>query len=199
MTDTPDPRTLRTQGCDEVLDDMRQTTAAIAVVMRPQGRRRPHYAVGPASRGGRTVTACWPLSATFTLDALPAAVTSAREHARMIIGDWDMASTAEDVTLMVSELVTNAVVALTDADGRSKETEVNGGLPLVHLGLWSDRARIVIEVWDVSPRTPEVKQPEADAENGRGLLLVEALSERWGWNHVPGWSGKVVWAEISAA
>jgi anti-sigma regulatory factor (Ser/Thr protein kinase) len=117
----------------------------------------------------------------------------------MIVGDWVMTSMAEDVTLIVSELVTNAVVASTDADGRPKDTDGSGGLPVVQLRLWSDRTRIVIEVWDQSPRAPEVKQPEPDAENGRGLLLVEALSERWGWDHVPGWSGKVAWAEISAA
>jgi anti-sigma regulatory factor (Ser/Thr protein kinase) len=117
----------------------------------------------------------------------------------MIVGDSAMACMAEDVTLLVSELVTNAVVASTGTDGRPKYTEVNGGLPVIHLRLWSDRTRIVIEVWDQSPQVPEVKKPEPDAENGRGLLLVESLSERWGWDYVPGWSGKVVWAEINAA
>jgi anti-sigma regulatory factor (Ser/Thr protein kinase) len=115
----------------------------------------------------------------------------------MIVGDWAMASAAEDVTLTVSELVTNAVVAST-ADGPPQDTAVNGRPPVIHLRLRSDRTRIVIEIWDQSPQTPEVKQSEPDAENGRGLLLVEALSERWGWDYVPGWSGKVTWAEISA-
>jgi anti-sigma regulatory factor (Ser/Thr protein kinase) len=117
----------------------------------------------------------------------------------MIVGEWAMAGVAEDVTLMVSELVTNAVAVSADAAGRPTCAEVNGGLPVVHLRLWSDRTRIVIEVWDQSPRAPEARHPEPDAENGRGLLLVESLSERWGWDHVPGWSGKVVWAETSAA
>jgi anti-sigma regulatory factor (Ser/Thr protein kinase) len=142
------------------------------------------------------VTAFWPLSDTLALEAVSTAVASARLHARMIVGEWAMASVAEDVTLIVSELVANAIVASTDRDGRPKR--VDDLVPVVHLRLWSDRTRIVIEVWDRSPRSPEVKKQEPDAENGRGLLLVEALSDRWGWNCIPGWSGKVVWAEISA-
>jgi hypothetical protein len=39
--------------------------------------------------------------------------------------------------------------------------------------------------------------PGADAENGRGLLLVEALSERWGYFGYDG--GKVVWALVLGA
>lgn len=137
------------------------------------------------------------MSETLTLEALPAAVASARNHARMIVGEWATASMAEDVTLVVSELVANAVDASSDADGCPKYTDRAGGVPVVHLRMSSDPTRIVIEVWDRSPRSPEVKKQEPDAENGRGLLLVEALSDRWGWNYIPGWSGKVVWAEIS--
>jgi anti-sigma regulatory factor (Ser/Thr protein kinase) len=115
------------------------------------------------------------------------------------MGEWAMADIAENVTLVVSELVTNAVVASTDANGRPKYTNSSVGLPVVHVRLRSDHMRIVIEVWDSSPNTPEAKQPEPEAESGRGLLLVEALSERWGWQHVPGWPGKVVWAELRIA
>jgi hypothetical protein len=37
-----------------------------------------------------------------------------------------------------------------------------------------------------------------DAENGRGLLLVQAVSVRWGWHFPPDIGGKVVWAQILA-
>jgi anti-sigma regulatory factor (Ser/Thr protein kinase) len=57
-----------------------------------------------------------------------------------------MASAAEDVTLIVSELVTNAVVASTNVDGRPMHADVSDRLPVVHLRLLSDRTRIVIEV-----------------------------------------------------
>jgi anti-sigma regulatory factor (Ser/Thr protein kinase) len=156
----------------------------------------PGSDVGPASKGDGAVTASWPLTDTLTLGALSTAVASARLHARALVAEWAMADVAEDVELVVSELVTNAVVASTAADGQPSYTDATGGLPTVHLRLWSDYVRIWIEVWDQSPRAPESTLPELDAERGRGLLLVDALSERWGWERVPGWPGKVVWAEL---
>jgi len=44
---------------------------------------------------------------------------------------------------------------------------------------------VIVEVWDLSTALPAAKQPDPDAEGGRGLLLVEALTERWGWQHIP--------------
>ncbi len=133
---------------------------------------------------------------TLTLGALPTAVASARAHAQAVMSELAMAGAAEDVALVVSELVTNAVAASTDDSGRPKYNDVSGGLSVVHLRLWSDNARVVIEVWDQNPHAPEARQPERDAETGRGLMLVEALSQRWGHERVPGWPGKVVWAEL---
>lgn len=152
--------------------------------------------VGPATKVGAAMTTAWPLSDILTLGALPTAVASARARARMVLGEWGIADMAEAVELVVSELVTNAVVASTNADGRPRYTDASVGLPVVHLRLRSDQVRIVIEVWDQYPETPEAKRPEPDAESGRGLLLVEAMSEQWGWERIPGWPGKLVWAEI---
>jgi anti-sigma regulatory factor (Ser/Thr protein kinase) len=138
----------------------------------------------------------WPMADTLTLGGLPTAAASARAHARALLSEWCMAEIAENVTLVVSELVTNAVLASTGADGRPRYTDEDGALPVVHLRLSADHARLMIEVWDLSPREPAAEEPEPDAENGRGLLLVEALSKWWGWECVPGWPGKVVWAEL---
>jgi anti-sigma regulatory factor (Ser/Thr protein kinase) len=159
----------------------------------------PGSDVGPASMKGSPVRSSWALMDTLTLGALPTAVPSARAHARAMLGEWGMAETSETVALVVSELVTNAVLASTDVGGRPKYADESDGMPVVHLRLLSDHVRIVIEAWDLSPDVPEAKQPEPDAENGRGLMLVEALSERWGWEHVPNWPGKVVWAELRVA
>jgi anti-sigma regulatory factor (Ser/Thr protein kinase) len=138
----------------------------------------------------------WPVSETLTLEALPTAVPSARAHARTIVGEWAMASMAEDVALIVSELVANAVVASGDPSQCPRYSGARDGVPAVHLRLWSDCTCIVIEVWDLSLRSPEARPHDPDAENGRGLLLIEALSARWGWSYRPGRPGKVVWAEI---
>ena len=63
------------------------------------------------------------------------------------------------------------------------------------LCLRSDRKRLLIEVWDHSPREPRSALAGGDAEGGRGLLVVEALSARWGYQRT-GYSTKVVWAEL---
>jgi hypothetical protein len=81
------------------------------------------------------------------------------------------------------ELVTNGVRA-SRAMGRDA----------VRMWLVSDLGRVVVFVWDASPLPPApAADPGADAESGRGLLLVEALSERWGRFGYDG-GGKVVWA-----
>ena len=59
--------------------------------------------------------------------------------------------------------------------------------------LLSDHARLLIEVWDTvrrrsARRLPGI--PGQDEESGRGLEIVETLSEDWGWESVPGWHGK---------
>jgi anti-sigma regulatory factor (Ser/Thr protein kinase) len=88
----------------------------------------------------------------------------------------------------VSELTTNAIAAT-----RATET----GLP-VRLWLLSDGKQVLILVWDVNPNPPVRMQPDDYTEGGRGLMLVDAMSERWGWYATPDMiEGKVVWALIS--
>lgn len=142
------------------------------------------------------MAATWPLDDTLTLGALPTAVTSARMHAQAVVTEWALDDIAEDIAHVLSELVTNAVRASTAPDGQPKYTDASPGLPVVHLRLLSDHRRVIVEVWDLSPALPVAKNPDPDAEGGRGLLLVEALTERWGCDHTPNWPGKVVWAEL---
>ena len=51
----------------------------------------------------------------------------------------------------------------------------------VRLWLVSDRAQVLILAWDASPLPPAQTDPDESAENGRGLLLVDAISDQWGW------------------
>jgi hypothetical protein len=92
-------------------------------------------------------------------------------------------------------LVTNAVRASTGPDGRPRYG-AKTGLPHIHLGLSSDRVYVLIEVWDQDPRMPVAKAAGGNDESGRGLMLVEALCERWDSGVAPGWDGKVVWAQV---
>jgi len=146
------------------------------------------------SVGGTDSKACWPLSAHLPLGALPTAVPCARRYTGVILGEWGLAALADSAELIVSELVTNSVQATTDPDGQPRYGEA--GLPVMHLRLASDHARVLVEVWDSVTRPPAARQARSDEEGGRGLALVEALSDRWDWTVVPGWSGKVVWAEL---
>ena len=97
--------------------------------------------------------------------------------------------------LLTSELVTNAVEASTDECGRP--VYVNGHIALVVFRMLANRDGLVLEVWDMMPTAPEVRQATLNDEHGRGLLLVETLASRWDWRTVPDWPGKCVWAEIA--
>jgi hypothetical protein len=52
---------------------------------------------------------------------------------------------------------------------------------------------VLIEVWDDIPGAP-VAGP--DDESGRGLMLIEAVCDRWSWATIPGWTGTVVSAGL---
>ncbi len=124
----------------------------------------------------------WPWRTFLELGALAGAVPSARLHARLVLREWGLAALSDDTELLVSELVTNGVRA-SRAMGRDA----------VRMWLVSDLRQVVVFVWDASPLSPARADPGADAESGRGLLLVEALSDRWGHFGYDG-GGKVVWA-----
>lgn len=53
-----------------------------------------------------------------------------------------------------------------------------------------------VEIADGSDEPPVVQQPDPWASGGRGLMLVEALADRWGYEPLP--HGKVVWFELDA-
>src|SRR5712691_210289 len=111
----------------------------------------------------------WPLQSFLALGALPGAVPCARLHARHVLWERGLASLAESTELLVSEMVTNAV-------------QVSRAMTQAAVRLWlaSDGTQVMVLAWDVSPRPPERADPGEDTENGRGLLLVEAISEQWG-------------------
>ncbi len=126
----------------------------------------------------------WPLRDFLEYGALPSAVPSARLHARQIAWEWGLSALSENVGLLVSELMTNGLAAARAIEPISP----------VRLWLLADTTRILILVWDANPHLPALVQAEEYAESGRGLLLVQALSQRWGSCPTPQMGGKVVWA-----
>ncbi len=88
----------------------------------------------------------------------------------------------DDAALLVSELVTNAVR--------------HGGPPVV-LAVDCDSCGLEVRVRDGSSTLPVPRPAAPDAEDGRGFLLLDILSERWGIEaEVDGVGGKEVWFHL---
>jgi anti-sigma regulatory factor (Ser/Thr protein kinase) len=130
----------------------------------------------------------WPFQDFLEFGALAGAVPCARLHTRQVLWEWGLASLTETTELLVSELITNAV----------KAAQAVSQVSPVRLWMMSDRAQILILVWNASPHPPVRVAVSGEAENGRGLLLVEAISQRWGWYCRDGSGGKFVWALVRA-
>ena len=118
----------------------------------------------------------------------------------VVLTAWGLTGLADVTELLVSELTANVVRASTGPDGNPRYDN-EGKLPLLWVRLLSDHFRIMVEVWDNLPPalgTPVVRHPGPDEESGRGLEMIDVLSEDWGWESVPGWKGKRVWAVLLA-
>jgi anti-sigma regulatory factor (Ser/Thr protein kinase) len=129
----------------------------------------------------------WPLRSYLELGILPGSVPCARLHTTQVLWEWGLAELSDSVELLVSELVTNAIRVSASMEHVSS----------VRLWLRSDKTRVLMLVWDANPRPPVRIEATEDAESGRGLLLVEAISDTWNWYQPNGMDGKIVWAEVS--
>ncbi|MBV9384470.1 MAG: ATP-binding protein [Streptosporangiaceae bacterium] len=182
MSGSTGARTLRVSAADAWAADASGT-------YREDGRTAPGTGTSgaplpvPPSRHPNIASGEWPLRDAIELGALPGAVPCARLHARHVLWEWGLSGLSDDVELLVSELMTNAVAASAPADQ----------IIPVRLWLLADQARVLVLVWDSSPRPPVPMDAGEDAESGRGLLLVEAVCQRWDW-YLPDTGGKVVWA-----
>jgi anti-sigma regulatory factor (Ser/Thr protein kinase) len=141
-------------------------------------------------------TAASQTASSLEFAALASAVPCARLHTRAVMREWGLAPLAETIELIVSELTTNAITASRRAE-REPTYQRRPGLPAVALRLSVVRWQVLIEVWDDVEIAPHRQATRLHDESGRGLMLVEALAERWG-SYVPQHGrGKVVWAEVA--
>jgi anti-sigma regulatory factor (Ser/Thr protein kinase) len=127
------------------------------------------------------------------VSAIPSAARLGRDIVRGLLGDWRVDRTViEDAELVAGELVANAIKATTTA------VEAAGAqhrpMPPVAIEVELDGDVVRIGVEDSSPAAPVPQDATDDAENGRGLFLVEALSARWGVCFMV--DGKTAWAEL---
>lgn len=124
---------------------------------------------------------------TLWWDHHPRSVGLARCALSAALDDWGLV-TAEDAALVVlSELLSNAVLHTHVPSGRQVKTRFVRGADVVR-----------IEVHDASTESPRTQDADALDCGGRGLCLVGVLAKSWGTGFREGLPGKVVWAEVSA-
>jgi anti-sigma regulatory factor (Ser/Thr protein kinase) len=114
---------------------------------------------------------------------LPGDLTAAREAraaTRQVLPRWRLTGLLDPVLLVVSELVGNAV---------------RHGRPPVDLRLRKSGGGVRVDVHDEATLAPRPGELGHEAESGRGMLLVDAVSAETGVEQIDG-DGKVVWARI---
>jgi anti-sigma regulatory factor (Ser/Thr protein kinase) len=139
------------------------------------------------------------LSRIVRLASRLSAVAAARTEVEAAIGAWCVAVDPDVAVLLTSELVTNAVTHATAGRPRSARAVRRGGTAeAVLLVIAADDAGLRVDVHDGSGDLPVLADcpAEADAETGRGLLLVTSLSAEWGFYRTPG--GKAVYFTLQA-
>lgn len=148
---------------------------ACTTVRRRTVHHHPHPVHPPPGR---------PLREVLDLGAVPTAPGCARAWTRQILWEWRLAGLSDTSEIIVSELTSNAVLA-SRREGRS----------FIRLIVTLDEGELAILVRDYCSGAPQPRDAGADDEDGRGLLLVQAMSSRSGWYPAgDGTPGKVVWA-----
>ena len=128
-----------------------------------------------------SVTGC-PLSPS------PDAAGRARSFTRRALDSWGLGDLADDAELVVTELLANAV-------RHAWPNRPDGSADAAALALWllRDANGFMCVVTDPSDSAPALRQPGPSGENGRGLHVIHALSDHWGWSALNE-HGKAVWA-----
>jgi anti-sigma regulatory factor (Ser/Thr protein kinase) len=116
-----------------------------------------------------------------SLLAVPSSVGLARDLTEIQLRKWDLVELTDEASLVVSELLTNAVKA-------------NLG-ELVEFEMYLLPGALMIEVWDPSTDPPQPRTAGPDDTSGRGLAIVELITEIWG-TRWPQRGGKTIWARL---
>ncbi|WP_412775342.1 ATP-binding protein [Streptomyces violaceus] len=128
-------------------------------------------------------------SAALRVECNREGFAQARSFTRDTLHLWSLDHRCDDTTVVITELTANAATHAAAAAS---------GAPEIRLGFLLDPTHLLVTVSDPDDRPP-VYAPDAGSaleEHGRGLCIVDALSEEWGWTPRPP-AGKTVWARLS--
>ena len=163
--------------------------------IRPPNPTNTAAATSLSAANGASVRVCRVVRLAQRLSA----VAAARTEVEAAICAWCVAVDPDVAILLTSELVTNAVTHATARSGRNGRAARRGGAAeAVLLVIAADDAGLRVDVHDGSVDLPVLAgcPADADAETGRGLLLVTSLSAEWGFYRTPG--GKAVYFTLEA-
>ncbi|WP_051939755.1 ATP-binding protein [Phaeacidiphilus oryzae] len=144
--------------------------------------------------GASPAVAADPDVVSCTLTPRHDSVRHAREFTRSTLRRWGLDALFDDVALVASELVTNALRHGVGLQMPGSAPPTPGTLP-IRLSLVRREPQVVCAVSDPSSAGPVARKPgclDFESESGRGLQLVASFSQSWGWHPVA--AGKVVWA-----
>ncbi|MGW2430944.1 ATP-binding SpoIIE family protein phosphatase [Streptomyces sp. NPDC001640] len=177
------PDSLLTLSCAGIQDQLRQGADDAAGADKADSdtdSRHPARGTAPAvtlTVRTRAVTAA--NIAAWDLPNEPAAVADARARTATQLTSWGLPDLSFTVTLLVSELVTNAVRYSTGP---------------IRLRLIRDHV-LTCEVADTNRAAPHAREPAPSEQSGRGLSIVAHLTQDYGTRYTT--TGKIVWTELA--
>jgi len=153
-----------------------------AGLARSNIRQSPDPVLGPSHL---------PRIATRTPGTGAGSVRAAREYVIATLQLWGVAERREDIAIVISELLTNALCHAVPPPGHARPQRP------VRIGLLQPGPCVLCAVTDPSKAAPVPQGLSPLAETGRGLRIVCALSDRWGYTALSD-TGKVVWAVFTS-
>ncbi|MET8681770.1 ATP-binding protein [Streptomyces sp. NPDC004647] len=120
--------------------------------------------------------------------ASPSSLQQVRHYTRSTLEQWGLSACADDAAMVVNELATNAL-----RHALSRQEPDNAGW----LGLIHTANAVTCAVKDPSPLEPASLNADLLALRGRGLRIVNALTDSWGYSATG--TGKTVWARLQSA
>ncbi|MFI6334677.1 ATP-binding protein [Streptomyces sp. NPDC050535] len=136
----------------------------------------------PEAAANSTVT-----DASWQLPRTPRSAPHARQLLRAQLSHWQIdGEVAEAAELLLSELITNSLRHACAPPGHE-----------IGLRLATYEGRLRVEVADADDRRPLPRRAAPGDEGGRGLTLIQALAERWGFCPRLHGPGKATWAELA--